>query len=267
MDDLTNLLSQVLSDPNAMQQIQSVAAALGLGGSPDNAAAGAAPAPQAAPEPQASNPDAGGLDLSALKALINGAGNTPQTPASPPVQNSQPDLSALASLLGGAGGQAAPQPQQGGGLDLSALSGMLGGLMGNSQQSQSGGGDVAALASLLSAGNPPQEPQAPSSPFDMNTLFKLQKAMSSLSANQSNVQLLMALKPRLKPGRAKKVDDAVRVMQLIQFLPLIKETGLFGDMEKLLGGLSGGGGLGNLVGGLGNGISGVLGNLLGGGRR
>jgi hypothetical protein len=36
------------------------------------------------------------------------------------------------------------------------------------------------------------------------------------------------------------VDDAIRVMQLIQFLPLVKESGLFGEMDQILGGLAGG---------------------------
>ena len=78
-----------------------------------------------------------------------------------------------------------------------------------------------------------------------------------MAGNRANVDLLLALKPRLKEHRAKKIDDAIRVMQLIQFLPLLKESGLFGDLE---------GGLGGLVGGLGDGISGALNGLLGGRR-
>ena len=38
----------------------------------------------------------------------------------------------------------------------------------------------------------------------------------------------MALKPHLSEERSKKVDDAVKIMQLIKLLPLIKESGLFG---------------------------------------
>jgi hypothetical protein len=192
MDDITTMLSQVLSDPAAMQQIQSVAASLGLGGT-----APAAEAPAA--------PDAGSVDLS-------------------------------------------------------ALSGILGGLLGNAQQSQPAAApnSTAALAALLGGGNQGGGQAAPGLPFDLGTLLKLQQAMSTITANQANVQLLMALKPRLKLDRAKKVDDAVRVMQLIQFLPLIKESGLFGDLS---------GGLGGIVSGLGDGLGGMLGGLFGGRRQ
>ena len=38
---------------------------------------------------------------------------------------------------------------------------------------------------------------------------------------------LRALRPLLSEKRAKKVDDAVRIMQLVQLLPTLKESGLF----------------------------------------
>ena len=77
----------------------------------------------------------------------------------------------------------------------------------------------------------------------------------------------MALKPRLSEARSKKVDDAIRVMQIIQFLPLLKETGLFGQMDGVLGSLAGlgnpGGGMGGILGNLTGGLGSLLGNLTG----
>ena len=35
------------------------------------------------------------------------------------------------------------------------------------------------------------------------------------------------MRPLLSPRRARKVDDAIRIMQLIQLLPALKESGLF----------------------------------------
>jgi hypothetical protein len=220
MDDITAMLSQVLADPGAMRQLQSVAASLGLtGGDP--------PAAQEAAAPAVTETAPSNVDLSALLSLLGGS-----TPAPPPEPPAAPDLSALSGLLGGLMGNAAqqqPQPQPANQNGTAALTALLGG--GNS-----GGGQIPGL------------------PFDLGTLLKLQQAMSTITANQANVQLLMALKPRLKAERAKKVDDAVRVMQLIQFLPLIKESGLFGDLS---------GGLGGIVSGIGDGLGGMLGGLLG----
>lgn len=64
--------------------------------------------------------------------------------------------------------------------------------------------------------------------FDVGTMMKIQKAMSAFSASNKNVELLKALKPHFGEDRQKKVDDAIKVMQLINMLPLLKESGLFG---------------------------------------
>jgi hypothetical protein len=167
-----------------------------------------------------------------------GGGNAGQA------QNNTPDLSALAGMLGNAMGGQTPQaqPTGGSGFDVAALTNMLGG------PPSSGGGN------------------APGLPIDMSTIMKLGQAMSSMQGNRQNIDFLLSLKPRLNERRAKKIDDAIKVMQLIQFLPLIKETGLFNGLDDLLGGLGGSGGLGNLLGnmGIGNGSrGGLLGGLLG----
>lgn len=284
MDDLNQMISQIMSDPDAMTQLRSVAASLGLGNN------SAPQAPQ--PPPQNSQPAAqgsGGVDLSALSSLLGGLGQpapqpqpasqpdlsalsailsglTAQNPAPPPPATGVPDLSAIASLLGLRQNQ--PAPPQNPMPDLSSMAGLFGNLTGNNQQTRSN--DLSALTSLLSNGSPPA--QAPSGilpNFDINTILKLSNALASVQANRQNIELLLALKPRLSADRSRKVDDAIRVMQLVQFLPLIKESGLFGEMDNILGGLGnivgggGLGGLGNLLGGLGG-----LGNLLGGtGRR
>lgn len=154
MDDLTALLGQIMSDPEAVAQIKTLGASLGLGMA-------------AEPEPEPPPPPA----------------PAPQTP----------DLSSLASLLGLLG----PRPAQ------------------------------------------QAPPQATPPGIDVTMIMKLTQAMAGMQANRENIDLLLALKPRLKPERAKKVDDAIRVMQLIQFLPLIKESGLFGEMDQMLGGLTG----------------------------
>lgn len=69
---------------------------------------------------------------------------------------------------------------------------------------------------------PPNMPQ-----LDMNTLMMMQRAMSLFSQEDKNTELLRALKPHFSPERARKVDDAIHIMQLIRLLPLAKEMGLF----------------------------------------
>ena len=69
--------------------------------------------------------------------------------------------------------------------------------------------------------------------IDMNTIMMMQRAMSAMGQEDKNTELLRALKPHFSPERAKKVDDAIKLMQLIRFLPIAKEMGLF---DKLKGG-------------------------------
>jgi hypothetical protein len=277
LDDLNAMLSSVLSDPDKVRQIQEMAASLGFG-APEEPA----PPPPPPPPPPAQTPD-----LSALSAMLQAA--LGQNQPTPP-QSNTPDLSALMGMLGGnsatqsqtgtpdlsalmgmLGGNSATQSQTGT-PDLSALAGMLGNAMGGQtgqpQQAQSPSGagfDVAALTNML-GGVPSGGGNAPGLPIDMNTIMKLGQAMSSMQGNRQNVDFLLSLKPRLNERRAKKIDDAIKVMQLIQFLPLIKETGLFSGLDDLLGGLGGSGGLGSILGNMGigsGGRGGLLGGLLG----
>ena len=118
-------------------------------------------------------------------------------------------------MLGAAMGNASPSPASdhpaepaGGGLNLGALASMLGNL---------GGGQAAQADSGLP-------------PINMQTIMTIQKAMSTLKSDDKNISLMRALKPHFSAERAKKVDDAVRIMQLIKLLPLLKESGILGKL-------------------------------------
>ncbi len=84
---------------------------------------------------------------------------------------------------------------------------------------------MAMLGGLLGGNQPPPPPPKPA--FDPQILFKLQSALSLLREEDNNTALLRALRPLLSEERQKKVDDAIKIMQLIRLLPLVKELGLF----------------------------------------
>ncbi len=142
MDDISSRINQILSDPQSMQQLQSLAQSLGL----------SAPAETTAPPPSPS----GGIDMS----------------------------------------------------------------------------QVGALLSQFGLGQQQQAPPPPS--IDMNSILQIQKAMQLFANGNKNVELLRSLRPLLSERRQKKVDDAVRIMQLIQMLPMLKEAGLFGALGGTL---------------------------------
>lgn len=171
--NLSDMISQLLSDPQKMQQFSQMASSLGLGGNSQQTNSPSTP------------------DLSSL--------------LSPNPQNSAPapDLSLLLQNLAS---QNIPQERT------------------TSQQNP----PALDLSGLLSSLNGNNNTQNSSPTLDFSMIEKIQNAMQMFSQSNPNVDLLRALRPLLSQKRAKKVDDAIRIMQLIQILPMLKESGLFG---------------------------------------
>lgn len=97
---------------------------------------------------------------------------------------------------------------------------------------------IKGLSGLLgqsSFGQPPQEEPKPkeeqteSSMFPADTLqtvMKLAPLFSSLRQEDDSTRLLQALKPLLGPARRKKLDESVKMLQMVRLLPLLKNTGI-----------------------------------------
>ncbi len=89
-----------------------------------------------------------------------------------------------------------------------------------------GGGDD-ALSALLSSvvGGSEDEDNSTSLPFDPIALLSIASAFEE-SKQSTDINLLKALKPYLSGGRSPRVDDAIRIMQIISIWPTIRESGL-----------------------------------------
>lgn len=163
MEDLNQQINQILSDPQSMQQIQSMMNALGLNGAQNTAeTAPPAPPPQA-PSPAPRSP---GLDPAALAGMLSSLG-----------------------LGGGTQSQPAPAPDLG-------LSGALSGL----------------------------------TPQMLQTVTKIAPLLSQVNREDESTQLLRALRPLLGPARQKKLDEAIKILQMMRLLPLLKDSGLFSGL-------------------------------------
>lgn len=128
-------------------------------------------------------------------------------------------MSNLASggKIGGFSEQASP-PSEGGGLDLSGILSMLTGAGKGGQGAPPGGGNAPSGDSL----------------FDADTLLKLGGILSSLGGSESpDAALLRSLGPYLSPKRRARLRDALRILQLMELWPKIKESGI---LSSLLGG-------------------------------
>lgn len=196
MDDLNQQINQILSDPNSMQQIQGIMSALGMGGGNQNNTPNAGQAPQPAP-PQQSQP-----------------APTP-APANPPAPS-------------------------GGGFDPSALAGMLNGLgLGGNQSSapaapaQNPLGALSALGGLGGLGGG-GSPLGGVTPEMLNMVTKLGPLLSRVNQEDDSTRLLNALRPLLSGERQKKVDEAMKILQMMRLLPLLKESGVFSGLLSSL---------------------------------
>lgn len=87
--------------------------------------------------------------------------------------------------------------------------------------SADGGGQVQAESS-----------EAPSD-GGINPLAVMQ-LLGSVSVQDKNCDLLMALRPHLSPEKQHKIDKAVKLLKLYNVFITMRENGMLNDLEKML---------------------------------
>ena len=76
---------------------------------------------------------------------------------------------------------------------------------------------------------PPQEAVSADDNGMLSGLLSLAPLLGSLGKDDQNTALLKALRPYLHGGREKRLDESLKLMQLLKFLPLLQQKGgLFG---------------------------------------
>ncbi len=76
--------------------------------------------------------------------------------------------------------------------------------------------------------SPPPSPESQIPQINPEMFMNIQNIISSMNTQDTNSSLLQALKPHLSPERQKKIDDAVKIMNLVKLFPILKQSGLFG---------------------------------------
>lgn len=94
---------------------------------------------------------------------------------------------------------------------------------------------LSALTSQLGGGDTPSAAPPPAVPPPDNTdggmasmLAGLMPLMSGLTRDDDNTVLLRALRPYMHGGREKRLDEAIRLLQLLKFVPLLQSKGGLG---------------------------------------
>lgn len=134
-----------------------------------------------------SDPQAMGQIQGLLRSLNSGSGASEAAAPEPPT--------------------AAPAPS---GPDLSALLG--------------------ALAGSKPAGDPSTTALAGLTPQTLSLVSRLGPLLSQAGQEDDATRLLRALRPLLSHARQKKVDEAIRILQMLRLLPLLKESGAFSGL-------------------------------------
>ncbi len=119
-----------------------------------------------------------------------------------------------------------------GGFDISQLASMLG-QNANSQNnsasgSNSGGFDFSALSGLLSGNS---DKGTGDSGLNLGALMGIQQMLGAFNQNDDiNTNLLLALRPHFSDERKNKIDQAVKMLKLFTVLPLLKDSGILGNL-------------------------------------
>lgn len=129
--------------------------------------------------------------------------------------NSMQQLQGMLNSLGLGQGEAAPSsagpPPAAPAPDLSALAGALGALGGGSQ-----------------AGPPPAPQSTGLGAVNTDALAmaaKVAPLLSQLNQEDDATRLLRALRPLLSAERRQKIDEAIKILQLMRLLPLLRGIG------------------------------------------
>lgn len=106
------------------------------------------------------------------------------------------------------------------------LSEKLAGLLSSPEGMQKIQSAMAALGGALpqEETSPPPPPPGESGP-DLAMLGKILPLLSNLNQENEDTRLLSALRPYLHGQRAKRLEESMRLMQLMRLLPLLTEGG------------------------------------------
>ena len=107
---------------------------------------------------------------------------------------------------------------------LQNLAGML---AQNQEEAPAPSGDSGGLSSLLGGSS---EPSAMPDASALQLVTRLGPMLSAARQEDDRIRLLKALRPLLGEERQKKLDESIRILQLMRMLPMLRETGLLSGL-------------------------------------
>lgn len=94
--------------------------------------------------------------------------------------------------------------------------------------------ELAAMFSGSSDGIQPQMENTDSSESGGINPLAIMQLIGSVSAQDKDCSLLLALKPHLSSEKQQKIDKAVRLLKLYNIFVAMRDNGMLNDLEKML---------------------------------
>ena len=108
---------------------------------------------------------------------------------------------------------------------MQQIQGILGSLGNSAPAPAAPGPDLSGLGAAQQ-----EAPLATLTPQALGMVAKLAPLLGRGNQEDDATRLLRALRPLLGEARQKKVDEALRILQMMRLLPLSKESGLFSGL-------------------------------------
>ncbi len=67
-------------------------------------------------------------------------------------------------------------------------------------------------------------------PEMLQTVSRLAPLLGQVNREDDSTRLLRSLRPLLSASRQQKLDEAIRILQMMRLMPLLKESGLFSGL-------------------------------------
>lgn len=154
-------------------------------------------------------------------------------------EESMKQISELAAMLGLGGNPDGSDANAGAGAGFGSDGGSFGGNE-SARQSQSGVNSFSgagtsqnaqnALSRLLGGGgqsqSPPPDPGDIFGGLDISKLAGLAASLKSSGSDDQNIRFILALRPLLSAKKQARADNAIKILRLLNLLPLIKASGI-----------------------------------------
>lgn len=66
--------------------------------------------------------------------------------------------------------------------------------------------------------------------FDFSTVLKLQSLIGNAGKDDAGTALIAALRPHLSENRREKADKAIKILNIVNAISVLKESGLLGEI-------------------------------------